>query len=88
MTVRYKTSFLRDLKKVEDSRILQQLKQLISRVEEASNLQDIPDLKKLAGGKSYYRIKVGHYRIGLVVEGEIVDFVRCLDRKEIYRYFP
>jgi hypothetical protein len=26
--------------------------------------------------------------IGLAVEGEVVEFVRCLHRREIYRYFP
>jgi mRNA-degrading endonuclease RelE of RelBE toxin-antitoxin system len=31
---------------------------------------------------------VGDYRVGFVFEHGAVTFVRCLDRKEIYRYFP
>ena len=46
------------------------------------------DLKKLSGGGDYYRIRVGDYRTGIALEGETVAFVRCLHRKEIYRYFP
>ena len=33
-------------------------------------------------------VGVGSYRIGVVLEGSEVEFVRCLDRRDIYRYFP
>ena len=35
-----------------------------------------------------YRIRVGDYRLGLVFDGGTMTFVRCLNRREIYRYFP
>jgi mRNA-degrading endonuclease RelE of RelBE toxin-antitoxin system len=31
---------------------------------------------------------MGDYRLGFVFEQGVVTFVRCLQRKEIYRYFP
>lgn len=37
---------------------------------------------------NYYRIRVGEYRIGMAVNENTVIFVRVLNRKEIYRYFP
>jgi len=40
------------------------------------------------GGDRYYRIKIGDYRIGMTVEGNLVTLVRFLHRKDIYRYFP
>ncbi|HEY4721787.1 MAG TPA: type II toxin-antitoxin system RelE/ParE family toxin [Anaerolineae bacterium] len=46
------------------------------------------NIKKLQGGTNYYRIRVGDYRVGLVVESDTVTFVRFLHRKDIYRYFP
>lgn len=47
------------------------------------------DLKKLSEGSGeYYRLRVGDYRIGLEVEDEVVVFVRCLHRRDVYRYFP
>jgi mRNA interferase RelE/StbE len=48
----------------------------------------VAGLKKLKGGGNYYRVRVGEYRVGLVIEGDSVTFMRFLDRKEIYRYFP
>jgi mRNA interferase RelE/StbE len=54
-----------------------------------SQPDSIHNLKKLrAASGSYYRIRIGEYRIGLIFSGGIVTFVRCLHRKEIYRYFP
>ena len=57
-------------------------------VEQAQHLGQVANLKKLRGGGNYYRIRVGDYRIGLIVEGDAVTFVRFLHRKDIYRYFP
>lgn len=64
------------------------MKEVIERVEQAERLQDISQFKKLKGGENYYRIRVGEYRIGLTVTDDVVAFVWCLNRKEIYRYFP
>lgn len=33
-------------------------------------------------------MRVGEFRIGITVKQDTVVFVRCLDRKEIYKYFP
>lgn len=33
-------------------------------------------------------MRVVDYRAGRVIDNESVAFVRCLNRKEIYRYFP
>ncbi|HVF60227.1 MAG TPA: type II toxin-antitoxin system RelE/ParE family toxin [Thermoanaerobaculia bacterium] len=49
---------------------------------------DVPHLKKLSAGAGCYRIRLGDFRIGLVVEGNLVTFVRVLHRREIYRRFP
>jgi len=35
-----------------------------------------------------YRIGIGDYRIGLILEDETLIFVRFLHRKDLYRYFP
>jgi mRNA interferase RelE/StbE len=49
---------------------------------------EIPHLKKLQGFKSVYRIRIGDYRIGIFIDGNTVQFVRVLNRKDIYKYFP
>ena len=81
-------SFLRDLKKLPDDEIRKQVRVAILSVEAAPDLRSIPNLKKLGARGPYYRIRVGEYRIGLRIENDLATFVRVLNRKEIYRYFP
>lgn len=89
MKVEFRSSFARDLKKVSENNIRQRVRHAIEQVEAANQLAEIANLKKLsAEGGSYYRIRVGDYRIGLKIEQEIVIFVRCLPRRDIYRRFP
>jgi mRNA interferase RelE/StbE len=86
--VLYEKSFARDLKKIKDKRLLRQVQKIIAQVESAASLQDLKDIKKLEGYQTYYRIRVGEYRIGIeVLEGQVI-FVCFLNRKDIYRYFP
>jgi mRNA interferase RelE/StbE len=88
VTVRFKESFVRDLRHIKDKGLLTRVRELIELVEQAPHLGQVVDLKKLRGGGNYYRIRVGDYRIGLIVEGDASTFVRFLHRKDIYRYFP
>jgi mRNA interferase RelE/StbE len=84
----FRESFARDLKTVRDRKLLQRVKEVIEAVEKADSLSDLPNLKKLKGTKGYFRLKLGDYRIGLVLENDTMLFVRFLDRKDIYKYFP
>jgi mRNA interferase RelE/StbE len=81
-------SFLRDLRKLPDDDVREQVRVAILAVEAASDLRSLPNLKKLSGGGPYYRIRIGDYRIGMRIEDDVVTFVRVLPRKDIYRYFP
>jgi mRNA interferase RelE/StbE len=86
--VTFRQSFARDLKKIKDKRVLEQVKRAIEQVDAANKLHEVSGLTKLSGSSGYYRIRVGDYRIGIVLEANEVEFVRCLHRREIYRYFP
>jgi len=61
---------------------------LIERVEKTSSLISLENVKKLKGAENYYRIRLGDYRVGIILEKETLIFVRFLHRKDIYRYFP
>jgi len=84
----FRETFARDLKGVRDKNLLQRVKESIEAVERADSLNALPNLKKLKGAKNYFRLKIGDYRIGLALESDAVVFVRFLDRKDIYKYFP
>ena len=88
MNVQFRSSFVRDIKGLLDKRLKDRIKAVIAQVEAAHTLQEISDLKKLKGSRDYYRIRIGDYRIALVCEEGNVTFVRCLHRREIYRYLP
>lgn len=88
MKALFRASFAKDLRSIKSEDILSRIKEVIEQVEKARSLQEIANIKKLKGGRNYYRIRVGEYRIGLIIESDEISFVRCLDRKEIYRYFP
>lgn len=47
-------------------------------------------VKKLTGYQTYYKIRVGDYRIGLQIDPntQTVEFQRVLHRRDIYRKFP
>jgi mRNA interferase RelE/StbE len=86
--VRFKASFKRDIKRIQDQSVLDGIGQAIDNVKAADTLGAINSLSKLRGYKDFYRIRVGSYRLGLkIVDGEII-FVRVLPRKDIYRFFP
>ena len=88
MTCEFRTSFARDLRTIRDADLLARIQAAIESVEQAGRLQDIPNLIKMQGGGSYYRLRVGEYRLGLSITDNIVAFVRCLKRSEIYKNFP
>lgn len=88
MKTAFRESFYADLSAITDAGLLRRIRKIIEQVEAAQTFQQVPNLKRLEASGKYYRIRVGDYRIGFVFEHGIVTFVRCLNRKEIYRYFP
>ena len=88
MTVEFRRSFLRDLRTMRDAETLSRIRESVEQIEQANLLSDIPNLTKLQGGGNFYRVRVGDFRLGLIIENNIIVFVRCLHRREIYKYFP
>ena len=64
------------------------LAELIEQLQQAASLDIVPNIKKLKGYKTAYRIRMGEYRIGFLLEADTVKLSRVMNRKEIYRYFP
>ncbi|NUM80206.1 type II toxin-antitoxin system RelE/ParE family toxin [bacterium] len=88
MIVEFKESFKKDLEKILDKKILVNVNSVIEQVEDSHSLDQLNKLKKLKGYKTFYRIRIGDYRIGLTIERSTVSFVRILHRKDIYKFFP
>jgi mRNA interferase RelE/StbE len=89
MNLAFKKRFARDLKKREqDKSLLRRIRQVIAEVEDAESIHEINNLKKLKADGNYYRIRLGDYRFGLIIENDAACFVRFLHRSEVYRFFP
>lgn len=89
MKFRIEKSFGRDVDKIKEKKLLRKLRTFISTIENAKNIHQIPHIKKIEGYESFYRIKIGDYRLGIeAISDREVVFIRFLHRKDIYRYFP
>ena len=88
MRVIFDRRFAKDLKNISDQHAKDKITEAIESVEKAGRLSDIPNLKKMQGAKNAYRISVKNFRIGFFYQNQEIEFVRCLDRKDIYKKFP
>lgn len=88
MKIEFKESFVKDLKVIKDKSILAKVKATIEASEKADTLEQISHLKKMRGSRDYFRIRIGDFRIGIKLESDTLVFIRFLNRKDIYRYFP
>jgi len=88
MIVKIDLSFERDTDKIKNKHLLHKIADCIERVEKSNSIKEIANLKKLKGGNNYYRIRIGDYRIGMVISENTVFFERILHRKDIYKKFP
>ena len=88
MEVVYLNSFLYDLKKVKDKKLLQKVKAVLLELKSAENLSAIPNSKNLSGHPFAYRIRIGDYRLGLFNSEEKLTLARFIKRNDIYKLFP
>lgn len=88
MAIEFTKSFVKDLKSIADKKLLSRVKSTILEIENSSSLYSISNVKYIVDSKYYYRIRVGDYRIGIKLENNIIKFIRCLHRNEIYKKFP
>ena len=88
MEIKYTKIFLKEIGKIKDPKLANAIKAAIENVKSSTSLYDINDLKKLKGYSKSYRIKIKDYRLGIFIDGNIVEFARFMPRKDIYRYFP
>ncbi len=88
MQVEFLSKFSKDIDRITVKSVRSHLLKLIELMESEENLNNIPHLKKLAGHKSAYRVRLGDYRVGFFYENQTVIFARIIHRKDIYKVFP
>jgi len=86
--IHYESKFAKDLRSIRDTKLLAKIKEMIDECKLADSLTELKNVKKLQGYESYYRIRIGDYRVGIEVINEELIFTRLLHRKDVYKYFP
>ena len=57
-------------------------------LERASNIIEVSGVKRLRAEGRHYRIRIGDYRLGITMDGDVAVMGRFLPRRDFYRYFP
>ncbi|MFH1004311.1 MAG: type II toxin-antitoxin system RelE/ParE family toxin [Bacteroidota bacterium] len=82
------------MNKINDNGLASEiLPKIILNVKNANHISKINNLKQLEKYSVRYRIKIKitdkrTYRIGVIIRGNIIWFVRLLHRRKIYKQFP
>ncbi len=89
MIVNLDKSFLKTTKKLKNQSLNKKVIKLIDELENCSSIKDINNCKKLTGYKSYYRIRIGDYRVGFEeISDKEITLIITSHRKDIYNKFP
>ena len=88
MQIEISRKFRKQVKACKDLGIRSKVLNIIEATGASDNMQDFPNLKKLTGYKNNFRIRMGDYRIGIVIDGTKVIFAAFDHRSDIYKNFP
>ena len=88
MRCSYTRLFVKQVSKIKDKQLLVALKASIEELKGAAAMSSMAKVKKLAGCKDCYRLRLQDYRIGIQGVGDTAIIVCIYHRKEIYRYLP
>ena len=72
MKTLFEKSFLKDIRKLRDNQAKEQIARIIDEIKEADSIDKLPNVKKMKGHPSAFRIRVGDYRLGLFIEDDHV----------------
>lgn len=89
MKIQFERSFKKDLAEQLDDKDKSRVQEAIENIEAAQSLYQIKNLEKLKRYKTFFRIRVGSYRIGFELLGDIIIILSAYGhRGSIYKKFP
>lgn len=88
MKVEYSKKFLKELAAVPGD-IRSKIESFVfEELVSTSSIYEIGKVEKMKGYDGFYKVRFGNYRLGLVIENEIVTVKTVMHRREIYKFFP
>ena len=88
MQIELTRKFQKQVEACDNLRIRLKVLSIIQVVIATESMNEFVNLKKLTGYKNSYRIRVGNYRIGILIVDKTVIFAAFDHRSDIYKYFP
>ena len=88
MEIRYHPRFERDLRRIRTPALSRRVERVIEELKAASSITEVRNVIRMAGRERHYCIRIGGYRLGLVLEGDTAALVRLGHRRDFYRSFP
>jgi mRNA interferase RelE/StbE len=87
MTTEFTARFLRDLDKINQKSVKNDVRATIEQIEAASTQSEIKNIKKLRGHHTAYRIRNGDYRIGVLLKITLLNLFGLHIEKIFIGYF-
>ncbi len=88
MQIVFLSKFSKDLEKIKSNKLKTSVLGIVESLEKINELKEMPNLKKMKGHNTAYRIRIGEYRLGLFIDNNELILARLVHRKDIYKFFP
>ena len=88
MKVEYRSSFIKDLKKIKSKATSDLIKTVIENCEKAVTIAEINHCEALQSRGKFFKIKCGQYRFGVFIDKGTVEFLKFGTRQNFYDDFP
>lgn len=79
---------LKDIQAIQDKKTKAKLKGVIGKLKAIENFGQFPEVTKMKGFPNAYRIRIGDYRLGIILEQDCIQLARFVKRNDIYKVFP
>ncbi|MGB0368711.1 MAG: type II toxin-antitoxin system RelE family toxin [Flavobacteriales bacterium] len=89
MKVEFSKQFEKQIDALKNPKQKKAIAEVVNLLLTVGKISEVPNVKKMKGHKSAYRIRVGDFRMGVFFTNPDQVFVATfLHRKEIYKKFP
>ena len=88
MKVEYRSSFIKDIKKLKSKSVSNLIQAVIENCESAQSIAEIKHCESLQSRGKFFKIKVGQYRFGVYINAGTVEFLKFGTRQNSYDDFP
>lgn len=88
MKVEYRSSFVKDIKKLKSKSTSDLIFSVIENCEKATIIAEINHCEPLQSRGKFFKIKYGQYRFGVYIDKGTVEFLKFGTRQNFYDDFP